>query len=148
MATSRKTRSATRTPTRPAAPDELPAQDLASMSVDASHAYVRGLQLAFDFWKEGAAGWVELNGAAWQAAGQWFGGLGKNGAGLERIEAEVEHVVSPLAASPFAWPAQEATRQAMTLATAAWNDWLNWQAGAAGGASGGSGNGSNGAARR
>jgi len=131
MSTSRKTRSAPRKATEDAVPD-LPVQDLATMSVDASNAYVQGLQLAFDFWKEGAAGWVELNGAAWKAAGQWFGGLGPDGAALERVEAEVDHVVNPLAASPFVWPAQEATRQAMTLATSAWNDWLTWQARAAG----------------
>jgi hypothetical protein len=141
MATSRKTRSAPRKASEPAPRSsdattsnltELPVQDLASINLDASTAYVRGLQLAFEFWKDGAAGWVEFNEAAWKAAGQWFGEFAKDGAGLQRIEAEVDHVVNPWTASPFAWPAQEATRQAMTLATSAWNDWLTWQAGAAG----------------
>jgi len=41
-------------------------------------------------------------------------------------EAEVEHATNPVAASPMmAWPAQQATRQAMTMATTTWNDWLS-----------------------
>jgi len=125
MSTSRKTRSA---PHKAAAPVTAPAvQDLASTSLDASTAYMQGVQMAFEFWKEGAAGWMQFNEAAWKAAAQWFGGLSKDSEGLQRIEAEVDHVMSPVAASPFVWPAQEAARQAMTLATATWNDWLDWQ---------------------
>jgi hypothetical protein len=144
MSTSRKTRSAPRkaaaaeNASEPAAQEAV--QDLASMSLDASTAYVRGVQMAFEFWKQGAQGWVQFNEAAWKAAGQWMGALPNDSAGLERMEAEVEHVVSPVAASPFIFPAQEATRQAMSLATAAWNDWLSWQ-GRASGASSGNGSG-------
>ena len=130
MSTSRKTRSAPRKVAAPVTESVTPepaVQDLASMGLDASTAYMQGVQMAFDFWKEGAAGWMQFNEAAWKAAAQWFGGLSKESADLERIEAEVDHVVSPMAASPFVWPAQEAARQAMTLATATWNDWLAWQ---------------------
>ena len=129
MSTSHKTRSAPRKAAAPVtAPVTGPAvQDLASMGLDASTAYVQGVQMAFEFWKEGAAGWMQFNEAAWKAAAQWFGGLSKDSEGLQRIEAEVDHVMSPVAASPFVWPAQEAARQAMTLATATWNDWLDWQ---------------------
>jgi hypothetical protein len=81
---------------------------------------------AFDGWKDGAAGWAQLHGAAWMAATRWFGGLAQQPTDPELIEAEVEHVVSPFTASPFVWPAQEAARQAMTLAGSAWNDWLSW----------------------
>ena len=42
------------------------------------------------------------------------------------VEAEFEHLANPLAASPFAWPAQEATRQAFGFANSAWNDLVNW----------------------
>jgi hypothetical protein len=121
MATTRKTRNAAPKPTVSEAP-ELPVEDLAAM---------QGLQMAFDFWKQGAVGWAELNGAALKAAGQWFGALRPDD-GLQRVEAEVDHVVNPLAASPFALPAQEAMRQAMALGTAAWNDWLTWQGRVAG----------------
>ena len=79
---------------------------------------------AFDAWKEASDGWGRLQGAAWSAAAQWFNGVAGQSADPELVEAEVEHVVSPLAASPFVWPVQEASRQAMTLASAAWNDWL------------------------
>ncbi|HXD06502.1 MAG TPA: phasin family protein [Burkholderiaceae bacterium] len=44
----------------------------------------------------------------------------------EVMEAEVEHVTSPLTASPMVWPAQEASRQAMSMASTAWNDWVDW----------------------
>ena len=129
MSTSHKTRSAPRKAAAPVtAPVTGPAvQDLASTSLDASTAYMQGVQMAFEFWREGAAGWMQFNEAAWKAAAQWFGGLSKDSEGLQRIEAEVDHVMSPVAASPFVWPAQEAARQAMTLATATWNDWLDWQ---------------------
>jgi hypothetical protein len=79
---------------------------------------------AFDAWKEVADGWGRFQGAAWTAAAQWLGGVSRQAPDPELIEAEVEHVVSPLAASPFVWPVQEASRQAMTLASSAWNDWL------------------------
>ena len=138
MPTSRKTLRAPRKQAPPVTPTDPAAQDLATTSLDASTAYVRGLQMAFDFWKEGAAGWVQLNEAAWKAAGQWFGGLSGDPAGLQRLEAEVDHVANPVTASPLVWPAQEATRQAMTLATVAWNDWLTWQQRAAASVSNGS----------
>jgi len=144
MSTSRKTRSAPRkAAAHVTAPTTPPAvQDLASTSLDASTAYMQGVQMAFEFWKDGAAGWMQFNEAAWKAAAQWFGGLSKDSAGLQRIEAEVDHVMSPVAASPFVWPAQEAARQAMSLATATWNDWLAWQGRAGDSSSGSSGNGS------
>jgi hypothetical protein len=42
------------------------------------------------------------------------------------IQAELEHVLSPMAASPLVWPAQEATRQAAQMAASTWNDMLSW----------------------
>ena len=103
-------------------------QELAAWGLGASTAYLHGVQAVFDLWKQQADGWVQFNEAAWTAAAGWFEGLSKQGPGAELLEAEVEHVVSPLAASPLAWPAQEAARQAMTMAASAWNDWLGWSA--------------------
>ena len=137
MSTSRKTRTERKVAEPATEPVTEPtALDFASMSLDAPTAYVQGVQMAFEFWKEGAAGWVRFNEEAWKAAALWMGVLSKDSAGLERIEAEVDHVINPLAASPFVFPAQEATRQAMALATAAWNDWLAWQGRASGLSSG------------
>jgi hypothetical protein len=42
----------------------------------------------------------------------------------EVLEAEAEHVTNPLAAMPMVWPAQEAVRQGMGLASSFWNDWV------------------------
>jgi hypothetical protein len=42
------------------------------------------------------------------------------------LEAEVEHLTNPFTSSPLVWPMQEAARQAMTMASSAWNDMLNW----------------------
>jgi hypothetical protein len=80
---------------------------------------------ALQTWSDAAAGWVQVNGATWGAALQWLGGVARP-SDPELVEAEVEHVVSPLAASPLIWPAQEAARQALGAAGAAWNDWLSW----------------------
>lgn len=42
----------------------------------------------------------------------------------EVLEAEAEHLANPLAAGPLMWPAQEAMRQGMGVATSVWNDWV------------------------
>jgi hypothetical protein len=42
----------------------------------------------------------------------------------EVLEAEAEHLTNPLAAGPLMWPAQEAMRQGMSMATSVWNDWV------------------------
>jgi hypothetical protein len=80
---------------------------------------------ALDAWKDAADGLGRFQGAAWTSTAQWLGGLAQQPADPELLEAEVEHVVSPVAASPFVWPVQEASRQALTLASSAWNDWLS-----------------------
>jgi hypothetical protein len=71
-------------------------------------------------------GLTRMNGAVWSAATEWMKVQAALPQTADVLEAEVEHVASPLAASPLMWPAQEATRQAMTLASSAWNDWLSW----------------------
>jgi hypothetical protein len=75
---------------------------------------------------EAANGCVRWQNAAWSAwlrLSQLRALLPRN---AEELEAEVEHVTNPVTASPLVWPALEATRQAMTLATNSWNDWLSW----------------------
>lgn len=84
---------------------------------------------AVDLWSESAAGVTRLNGAALASALEWTRVTARMPQD-EAIEAEVEHVTSPIAASPLVWPAQEATRQAMTLAASTWNDLLSWPAAA------------------
>ncbi len=73
-----------------------------------------------------AEGLTRMNGALWNAATEWMKVQAALPQTADVLEAEVEHVTSPLAASPLMWPAQEATRQAMTLASSAWNDWISW----------------------
>jgi hypothetical protein len=84
---------------------------------------------AAENWSMAAIGLLQLQGAASSTAMQWLALQGRfpvTAEAFEALEAEVEHVTNPLVASPLVWPAQEATRQAMTLATSAWNDWLSW----------------------
>jgi hypothetical protein len=69
---------------------------------------------------------VRLQSAYWESALNFFRLQTQLGGSSEMIEAEVEHVLSPMAASPLVWPAQEATRQAAQMAANTWNDWLNW----------------------
>jgi hypothetical protein len=71
-------------------------------------------------------GLVRLQSAYWESALNFLRLQTHLGGSSEMIEAEVEHVLSPMAASPLVWPAQEATRQAAQMAANTWNDWLNW----------------------
>ena len=71
-------------------------------------------------------GLVRLQSAYWESALSFFRLQSNLGGSSEMIEAEVEHVLSPMAASPLVWPAQEATRQAAQMAANTWNDWLSW----------------------
>lgn len=110
---------------------------ISSLGLGASAAWLQGLQAAqqmqmdatrqaFDAWKTASDEWFRLHAAAWNAAAEWVGAMEEGSGDPERVEAEVEHVVNPLAASPLVWPMQEASRQAMTFASSAWNDWLSW----------------------
>jgi len=74
--------------------------------------------------QQAAEGWTRLGAAAWEGALQWSRWQASLPASADLVEAEMEHVTNPIAASPMVWPAQEATRQAMSLAAQTWNDWL------------------------
>lgn len=106
------------------------------------------LLLARDNWQGAVSYWAQLgefaNGAAMQGWARTAEGLSKLTASLmsanlqwsqvrpleapvaEELEASVDHLVSPVIASPMLWPAQEAAREAMTFATSALNDWFAW----------------------
>jgi hypothetical protein len=79
---------------------------------------------------------VRLQNLGWSTLAQWSQLRAALPQQPEIVEAELEHLTNPLAASPFAWPAQEATRQAFTLASSAWNDLLTWSGHWADGATG------------
>jgi hypothetical protein len=74
--------------------------------------------------QEAATGWSRLGAAAWDGLLQWSRWQAWVSPQSDLVEAEVEHMTNPIAASPMVWPAQEATRQAMSLAAQTWNDWL------------------------
>lgn len=90
----------------------------------------RLLELGTDQWlhlaQEAGNGMVRLNSACWASMLNFMRLPAHAGGNAELMEAEVEHVLSPMAASPLVWPAQEATRQAAQLAASTWNDWLAW----------------------
>ena len=74
-----------------------------------------------------ADAWLKLPTSLLDSAQQWSQLRSKEGpAAMEEIEASVDHLVNPALASPMLWPAQEAAREAMSLATTALNDWLTW----------------------
>lgn len=115
-------------------PSDIAAVQLALVRSNAEGALALAAELgqvaaknAVDLWSESAAGFTRLHGAALQGLLQWTRVQARMPQD-EAIEAEVEHVTSPIAASPLVWPAQEATRQAMTLAASTWNDLLSWPA--------------------
>lgn len=84
-----------------------------------------GTASALEWWSESAGALTRLHGAAWSSALQWMQLQSQWPLAPEAIEAEVDHVTNPLVASPWVWPAQDAARQAVTLAAASWGDWLN-----------------------
>jgi len=88
-----------------------------------SEASVRTL---FDTLQESAAHWTRLNTGAWEAWTQWSQLQAKAALRSDIAEAEMEHVANPLAASPLFWPMQEAARQTLDAAHAAWHDWADW----------------------
>jgi hypothetical protein len=90
------------------------------------HLVERGTDQWLHLCQESGNGLVRLQSAYWESALNWFRLQTYFGGDSEMIQAEFEHVLSPMAASPLVWPAQEATRQAAQLAANGWNDWLNW----------------------
>jgi hypothetical protein len=76
--------------------------------------------------QEAMAGWARWSATACGGLSQWGRWPTTVRASAEQAEAQVEHVANPLAATPLVWPAQEATRQALDLANATWNDWMSW----------------------
>lgn len=42
----------------------------------------------------------------------------------DTLEAQVEQLTLPVTSSPFAWPAQQAVREVMTLGARNWNEWV------------------------
>lgn len=79
-----------------------------------------------DSWQEAGAGWVRASETLMKGMGQWTRLQSSLPQTADIVEAEVEHVANPFAASPLVWPAQEAARQAMGLASQGWNEWLSW----------------------
>lgn len=70
--------------------------------------------------------WLRASSAMWQGMSQWSQLQSKLGGDADLVEAEVEHVTNAWSANPWVWPAQEAARQSMTVASSAWNEWLSW----------------------
>lgn len=77
-------------------------------------------------------GWTRASTAAFEGMSHWARVQAALPTSAEAIEAEAEHLTNPLSASPLAWPAQEAVRQGVGLATSLWNDWLDWSKSASG----------------
>jgi hypothetical protein len=83
-------------------------------------------QSAADTMQELTAGWMRAGESMWQGLGRWSQFQAAVPQTADLVEAEVEHVANPFNASPMVWPAQEAARQAATLASQGWNEWLSW----------------------
>lgn len=71
-----------------------------------------------------AEGWGDAQLSGFNGLSRWAEVQAKLPTSPEVLEAEVEHVANPFTAGPMMWPAQEAMRQGMTLASSVWNDWL------------------------
>lgn len=72
------------------------------------------------------AGWSETSQASLAGLSRWVQVQASMPTSPEVIEAEAEHLTNPLAAGAIGWPAQEAMRQGMNIASSLWNDWMDW----------------------
>jgi len=80
-----------------------------------------------DTWQDAGNAWAKLIESSWQGFGRWSSLQASMPAQPAQVlEAEMEHLVHPLEASPLLWPSQEAARQAMGMANNAWNEWMSW----------------------
>ena len=77
---------------------------------------------SFETWNEAFGAFTRMQSVAATLGQHWLEAA--SAARPETLEAEVQHVTTPLTSSPFVWPAQEAVREAMTLGAKNWNDWL------------------------
>jgi hypothetical protein len=77
-------------------------------------------------WQAASNGLARLHSAYWESALSWCRLQTYFGGDSDMFQAEVEHLLSPMVASPLVWPAQEASRQAAQMASNSWNDWLSW----------------------
>lgn len=71
---------------------------------------------------EAMGAWTRAQGIAGTFGQQWLEAAAA--ARPDQLEAQVEHVTTPLTSSPFVMPAQEAVREAMTLGARNWSEWL------------------------
>jgi hypothetical protein len=71
-----------------------------------------------------AEGWGDAQLTGFNGLSRWAEVQSKLPTSPEVLEAEAEHMAHPFTAGPLMWPAQEAMRQSMTLASSVWNDWL------------------------
>ncbi|MDZ5456679.1 hypothetical protein [Azohydromonas lata] len=97
-----------------------------------------GTHQLLQVWQATGNGLVRLQSACWESALNWCRLQTYFGGDSDMFQAEVEHVLSPMAASPLVWPAQEAARQAAQMASqmanqmtsqmsgSPWGDWFNW----------------------
>lgn len=89
-----------------------------------------GTNQLLQVWQATGNGLVRMQSACWESALNWCRLQTYFGGDSDMFQAEVEHVLSPMAASPLVWPAQEAARQATQMASQmannTWSDWLNW----------------------
>jgi hypothetical protein len=75
-------------------------------------------------WNEALASWTRLQGTAASFGQHWLETAASASMRPEMLEAEVQHVTTPVTSSPFVWPAQEAVREAMTLGARNWSEWI------------------------
>ncbi|MEW6707573.1 MAG: phasin family protein [Pseudomonadota bacterium] len=91
------------------------------------------MRTAFEVMQESAEGFTRMSASVWDGWNQFTRWQAQAAQHADIAEAEVEHLANPLAASPLLWPMQEATRQTLDMANAAWHDWMDWTGRAAAG---------------
>jgi hypothetical protein len=94
---------------------------------DALHYWTRLAEIALrgsvDGWSDALSLVTRAQGLGDQTGRHWLDAAAQQRP-AEALEAQLNQLVTPAAALPMLWPAQESVREAVTLGTRAWHDWL------------------------
>jgi hypothetical protein len=94
---------------------------------DALHYWTRLAEIALrgsvDGWNDALSLVTRAQGLGDQTGRHWLDAAAQQRP-AEALEAQLNQLVTPAAALPMLWPAQESVREAVTLGTRAWHDWL------------------------
>jgi hypothetical protein len=94
---------------------------------DALHNWSRTAEIVLrggaQAWGDALAAFARAQTIGEETGRHWLDAAAEQGP-AEALEVQLNRLVTPAAALPLLWPAQESVREAVTLGTRAWHDWF------------------------